>query len=118
MLYDEKGYPYCEPPLLPEEAHVFHIVRHYQTMYKENQRAKEKIQKLRDTISRQNGLIYAQFRLIYDIESGMDRLVRMLHKKDQKIPADILNTLEAIQNMTQKNDKYRRIGKEFKKRKK
>ena len=33
MLYDEEGKAYVEPPLIPQEQHVFHVVKDYQRMF-------------------------------------------------------------------------------------
>ena len=46
MLYDEKGRPYVEPPLIPEEQNLLYIVKDYRRMYNEHGKMLAHIKKL------------------------------------------------------------------------
>ena len=99
MLYDEEGQPYVEPPLLPEDIHVFNIVCDYQSMFKKNVAMTQKNQELRESLARQSGLIYAQFRIIYDQQKAIERLIKKLRNRGEAIPASVLDIQEAVRNM-------------------
>ena len=49
MLYDEEGRAYVERPLIPEEQHLFYIVRDYKRMYHDYWSIKSKVEKLQET---------------------------------------------------------------------
>ena len=99
MLYDEEGRPYVEPPLLPEDVHVFNIVCDYQSIFKENVAMTKKNQELRESLSRQSGLIYAQFRVIRDQQKAIEMLIKKLRNHVEVIPASVLDIQEAVRNM-------------------
>lgn len=52
MLYDEKGRPYVEPPLIPEEQHVFNIVKDYRRMYYEYHKLKDKVERNKERLEK------------------------------------------------------------------
>ena len=91
MLYDEEGRAYVEPPLLPEDAHVFWIVSDYQRMFQENNKLLRKNDELRETINHLNGYQFALNRIIVEQKKMMDRMIGMLKKNGIDIPSDIKN---------------------------
>lgn len=91
MLYDEEGRAYVEPPLLPEDVHVFWIVSDYQRMFHENRKLIRRNGELRESIKRLNGYQFAQRRIILEQKKMMDRMINMLKKNGIAIPGDIKN---------------------------
>ena len=91
MLYDEEGRAYVEPPLLPEDSHVFWIVSDYQRMFQENNKLLRKNDELRETINHLNGYQFALNRIIVEQKKMMDRMIGMLKKNGIDIPSDIKN---------------------------
>ena len=91
MLYDEEGMAYVEPPLLPEDFHVFWIVKDYRRMYEEYNMLIRKNIELRETIKHLNGYQFALNRIIVEQKKMMDRLINIMKKKGIDIPSDIKN---------------------------
>jgi hypothetical protein len=89
MLYDEEGRPHIEPPLLPEDVHVFWIVTDYQRMFYENGKLHKKIARLRETISRMNGYQFAQVRINQEQQQVIRKLKELLKRHGIKLPIDI-----------------------------
>ena len=88
MLYDEEGNVYVEPPLLPEEQHLFYIVSDYQAMYKENVKLRFKNNKLKESLRRVNSQQFAYYRIICQYSQYVDKLLKMLKKSGQQTPID------------------------------
>lgn len=47
MLYDEEGKVYVERPVIPQEHHLFYIVKDYRRMYVENMQLRNQITQLK-----------------------------------------------------------------------
>lgn len=52
MLYDKDGRPVPEPPILPQEHHLFYIVKDYRRMFIEYHRMKKDNERLRKSNSK------------------------------------------------------------------
>lgn len=82
MLYDENGKPHIEPVLLPEEQHLFYIVKDYQRMFIEYHRMKkrerEHLEKLNE-LNKKNNALRSRVNVMIDV---IRHCVRHMKKHD------------------------------------
>ena len=70
MLYDEEGRAYIEPPLLPQEQHVFNVVKDYQRMYHDYgkiKKANERLRKSNEGLGKENNWLKGEVREQLDV---------------------------------------------------
>ena len=70
MLYDEEGKAYVEPPLIPEEQHVFNIVKDYQRMFREYGKIanrNEKLRKSNEALGKANNWLNSEVKEYRDV---------------------------------------------------
>ena len=82
MLYDEEGRPYVERPLIPEEQHLFYIVRDYKRMYHDYWVIKAKVKKLQETNSRMSHKEFALKREIQAYREAIKHAMKYMQKND------------------------------------
>lgn len=90
MLYDEEGRAYVEPPLIPEDKHLAYIVGDYQRMYKENEKLRGKLEKMRENLRKLSGYNYFLVKKVNEHEQAIHHAVREMKKKGI-IPTPYLN---------------------------
>lgn len=81
MLYDEEGRPYVERPLIPEEQHLFYIVKDYSRMYHDYHFLKSKVEKLRETNMRMSNNDFALKREIRAYREAIKHAMKYMKKK-------------------------------------
>lgn len=80
MLYDEEGRAYVERPLIPEEQHLFYIVRDYKHMYHDYWAIKAKVKKLQETNMRISHKELAQKREIQAYREAIKHAITYMKK--------------------------------------
>ena len=80
MLYDEEGRAYVERPLIPEEQHLFYIVRDYKRMYHDYWAIKAKVTKLQENNIRLSNHNFALTREIRESREAMRHAIKYMRK--------------------------------------
>ena len=113
MLYDEEGKAFVEPPLIPEDQHLYYIVKDYSKMCRQVDRLEKKNLKLRETIRKVNAQQFAYSRLVYRRCNALDKMARIMKKNGLDVPSDIRILMEENKLLYRKSNK-RHDGKRYK----
>ncbi len=82
MLYDEEGRAYVERPLIPEEQHLFYIVRDYKRMYHDYWSIKSKVEKLQESNVKLSNRNFALVRNMQEYRDAIRHAIKYMKKHD------------------------------------
>lgn len=80
MLYDEEGRAYVERPLIPEEQHLFYIVKDYSRMYHDYHALKSKVTKLQENNVRLSNHNFALTREVREYREAIRHAMKYMKK--------------------------------------